>query len=442
MKNFLLILIALLCSISSTIAGDTEWWNKYGDEVLTASIEKIYIENPDLKIAALKTKQMQEVVKMSFANELPQVGFDASIGRELRSSDMYFGKVVRPNYSQTRFLLPLSMSYEVDLYGKNHLQTKSFKNLSEMTLQDEKMARIMISGSFTANYFNLIKLDSLIENQKKLVELQEKISSMERIKYEKGLCGKAEMLTEQQAYASFKEDLNDMLAQQEIIKNQMIAMLGDKKACTIERSKLESIKTFEIPEQLSSDVITKRPDFIKSELYVKKTGVDVKVARRELLPTFTLYGNIGFNAYDLNRMFTGNSLLSGIGILPSLDIFTGGRKMANLRYKKLECKKAVEMYNKTILTSIQELNDSLYRIKTSRDNYRESLTRYGIEEEKFDLTQKKLKIGATSLLEELKEQRNLYLRENETTTQKANYLVMTIELYKALGGQDFTDSLL
>ena len=40
----------------------------------------------------------------------------------------------------------------------------------------------------------------------------------------------------------------------------------------------------------------------------------------------------------------------------------------------------------------------------------------------------------------MKEERNLYLRENEHISEKANYLVMTIELYKALGGQDYTES--
>ena len=112
--------------------------------------------------------------------------------------------------------------------------------------------------------------------------------------------------------------------------------------------------------------------------------------------------------------------------------------MANLRYRKLESKKAVEEYNKTILTCLQELNNSLFRIKSVKKNYNESTRRNELEETKFALTQTKLKIGATSMLNEMKEERNLYMRENEAITQKANYLVMTIELYKALGGQDYT----
>ena len=438
MKKFAILLILILFTSNIVSASDTEWWNKYGDEILVGNLEKVYVQNPDLKMAALKTKQMQEVVKMARANELPQVGFDPNISWEIRSSDVHFGNVIIPDYSQGRCLLPLAMSYEIDLYGKNHLQTKSFKKLSEMTVQDEQMARILISSNFTANYFNLIRTDRLIQNNKKLVELQEQIAKMQRIKYEKGLCGEPEVLSEEQTLTSFKEELNNLEAEQEVIKNQLITLIGEKDLKDIQRNNIENIKIFDVPEYLDSSVITKRPDFIKSELYVKKSGFDVRVARRELLPSFTIYGNAGFNAYSLNRLFTNRSFLSTVGILPSWDVFTGGRKMANLRYRKLECKKAVEDYNKTVLTCLQELNNSLCRIKSVRKNYNESSRRNELEMEKFALTQTKYNIGATSMLDEMKEQRNLYVRENEAITQKANYLVMTIELYKALGGQDYT----
>lgn len=436
--SFFILIIFLNCN--QVLADDTTWWNHYGDEILVNNLAKVYAQNQDLKIATIKTKQMQEVVKMSLANELPQINFDPSIGRELRASDVYFGNLLIPNYSQTRYLLPLSMTYEIDIYGKNHLQTKSFRKLSELTVQDEKIARILISSTFTANYFNLIKVDRLIENSKKLVGLQSNIAKMQRLKYERGLCSEPEVLSEEQALTIFQQDLNNLETEQEVIKNQLITLLGEKEVTNIERNKIENLKLIDIPDKFDSTSITKRPDFIKSELYVKKTGIDVKVARRELLPSFTLYGNIGFNAYHLDRLFTNRSFLSSVGVLPSWDVFAGGRKMANLRYRKLECKKAVEEYNKTVLTCLQELNNSLCRIKSTRKNYDESSKRYNLEENKFALTKTKYEIGALSKLEEMKEERNLYLRENEHISEKANYLVMTIELYKALGGQDYTES--
>lgn len=438
LKRILIIPILILFLFNPAISADNDWWIKYGDDILVSHIEKVYRQNPDLKIAAIKTKQMQEVIKMSFANELPQVNFNPSIGRELRSSDIYFGNLLIPEYSQTRYLFPLAMSYEADIWGKNHLQTKSFKRLSDITMQDEKIARILISSSFTANYFNLIKNDELIKNQMQLVNIQTKIADMQKIKFNKGLCGRADVINEEEILTNFTEQLNNLKTEQETIKNQLITMLGEKHTNDIERSNIDTLRILNLPEQITSDVITRRPDFIKSELYVKKTGIDVKVARRELLPSFTIYGNLGFNAYHLDRIFTHNTFMSAIGVLPSWDVFTGGRKMANLRYKKLECKKAMEMYDKTILTSLQELNDSLCKVKNTHKNYDECVTRCNLETEKFALTKSKQQIGAASNMDILKEERNLYIKQNEVISEKVNYLVMTVELYKALGGEDLS----
>lgn len=438
LKRILMIPILILFLFNPAISADNDWWIKYGDDILVSHIEKVYRQNPDLKIAAIKTKQMQEVIKMSFANELPQVNFNPSIGRELRSSDIYFGNLLIPEYSQTRYLFPLAMSYEADIWGKNHLQTKSFRQLSNITMQDEKIARILISSSFTANYFNLIKTDELIKNQMQLVNIQTNIAEMQKIKFNKGLCGRADVINEEEILTNFTEQLNNLKTEQETMKNQLVTMLGEKNTNEIERSNIDTLKILNLPEQITSDVITRRPDFIKSELYVKKTGIDVKVARRELLPSFTIYGNLGFNAYHLDRIFAHNTFMSAIGILPSWDVFAGGRKMANLRYKKLECKKAMEMYDKTILTSLQELNDSLCKVKNTHKNYDECITRCNLEIEKFALTKSKQQIGAASNMDVLKEERSLYLKQNEVISEKINYLVMTIELYKALGGEDLS----
>ena len=135
---------------------------------------------------------------------------------------------------------------------------------------------------------------------------------MQRLKYERGLCSEPEVLSEEQALTSFQQELNNLEAEQEIIKNQLITLLGEKEVTNVERNKIENIKLIDIPDNFDSSSITKRPDFVKSELYVQRTGLDVRVARRELLPSFTIYGNIGFNAYHLDRLFTNRSFLSSV----------------------------------------------------------------------------------------------------------------------------------
>ena len=123
--------------------------------------------------------------------------------------------------------------------------------------------------------------------------------------------------------------------------------------------------------------------------------------------------------------------------MPNLDLFTGGTKIARFKYRKLEYQKALQYYEKTVLTSIQELNDSLVSAKTTDKNRKISDERYDIELQKFSLAEKKQNIGASGSIEFMKAQERLLESENSKISGRINYLISTINLYKAVGGLDY-----
>ncbi len=453
MKNFKLLFLALLillCSISTVYSKDLQkedyrlnyvnidWWKQYNDENLVNIMIKVYENNQDLKIATIKSKQADQAVKEAFANELPYLGFSGNIGREMPSATTRFGNLVIPDYSQTRFLLPLTMTYEVDIWGENRLKTKSIEKQRDIIKQSERASYITLTSEVASNYFNLIKLDKLIKNQEKLVNLQKKITEMQDIKYKNGLCSTIEVLAEKQALTVFEEELNDYKNKQDTIYNQLIVLLGERNTKDIIRNSYEQLSLPNIPDSISADAISQRPDLIKAEDYIKKIGYDVRVARKSFLPKFTIYGQAGFNAYNnFSHIFDSHTFLANVGILPSIDLFTGGAKLAHLRYNKLEYQKASELYEKVLLTSIQELNDSLTTAKISKKNYDKAVERISIEKEKFALSEKSLNIGSKSYLEHLKAEENVILSERAEISNKINYLISTINLYKAVGGTDY-----
>ncbi len=416
-----------------------DWWSKFNDEKLKEYLLISYQNNQDLKIATLKTKQTQQIVKQSLAQELPQIGFSGNFQRELRSSDVQFGELIIPNYSQNHFTLPLAMTYELDIWGQNHLRTKSYKKQLEMAKQEERAAYISLTSSVASDYFNLIKVSKLIENQEKLINLQKKITVMEEKKFQNGLCPSMEVISAKQTLTIFEEELNNLKEKRETLENQMLVLLGDRNKKELETGTYENLKMPNIPDNISTEAVKNRPDLLRTEEYIQKIGYDVKVARRDFLPKFLIYGQLGFNAYDWGRIFSGNALLSNAGIAPSFDLFSGGRKLAHLRFGKLEYEKASQLYEKTILTSIQEINDSLSSAKTGRKNYTQSVERNKLEAEKYTLLNKKMKIGAASTLDNLKAQEALLLSEESEISNKINYIISTINVYKAVGGKDYND---
>lgn len=417
------------------------WWQKFNDQKLNDYLMTIYKNNPDLKIATIKNKQSQQVMKQAFANQLPQLYFNGTMQREFTGSTQRFGEVVIPDYNQAHYILPLTMSYEVDLWGENYLKTKSLKKQIEMTTQDERASYISISSNFASNYYTLVGIDKLIQNQKDLLEIEQNIVNLEEQKYNSGLCPIAEVLSEKQSLTQMQERLNSLEERQDIVVNQLITQLGDRMLTKIDRSNYDSISAIPTPNEISTEYIGNRPDVQKAELYIQKTGIDIKVARRDFLPKFRVYGQIGFNSYDWCRMFAPHTFLSTAGVAPSFDLFTGGYKKAVLKYNKLEYEKALHIYEKAILTSIQELNDAMMSIKTANSNYEKSKERFNLEKEKLDLSNNQYKIGGRAKLDNMKDQQNILIVEEDMVTNNINRVISTINLYKATGGKDFTQDL-
>lgn len=415
-----------------------DWWKNYNDEVLINHFQTLYENNHDLRIAALKTKQAEENIRLAGANQLPQLGFDGSVSRVFRGPRTQFGSVVIPKYIQNEIFLPLNASYEIDIWGQNYLNRKSAKKQAEIAKQQERAAYIYITSSFAADYYNLIKMDELERNLLKIIDLQKNIVSMTEKKYNSGLASINEVLDEKQILVNFEKDLNKLKENKKILNDEAVVLLGLNTDKAIELSDYQSISSPKTPETLSTTIIQYRPDLISSEDYVKKSGIDVRVARREFLPKFILYGNLGFNTYKWNRMFAGETFLANAGIAPRWDIFTGGIKMARYRINKYEYKKAVEIYEKTVLTSIQEVNDALAEAKTTKANLIKSDEDYSIEKEKHILAEKQFSIGDSSMLDEMKSEVNLYVAKQRNIAAKIDNVISSISLYNVVGGIDYT----
>lgn len=413
------------------------WWENYNDPILNEHLKEIYTKNPDLKIASLKVKEGEKLVKISFANQLPQLSFDGTLNRNLKSSDLYFGALQIPSFKQSELQLPLTMSYEVDIWGTNRFRTKSIEKQLAMIQQDERAAFIALSSAFAAEYFNLVRIDKLVETQQKIVDTQRQIVEKTNIKFQNGLATQNDLLNEEKALTYFQEDLNNLVDKQAVLIHELRVYLSINDDTDIKRTKYEKLEPLKnLPEKMSSDVITQRPDYLRAEHNIKRVGYDVKVAKREFLPKFLIFGQVGFNAYQFNKLFSSPAQMASAGILPQLDIFDGGRKFAILKLKKYEYDEALQIYQKTILTSWQELNDSIGGAITAQRNYNASIERIKYENHQLALLDKKANIGAAAPLDVLYGKERQLLTEKDEISNKVNLIISSINIYKAIGGRD------
>ena len=416
------------------------WWDGFDDPILHEYMLTLFKNNHDLKIAQLRIKEGEQIVKQSFANELPQIGLTGNVERVLRASDQYFGKnMLIPNFSQTNLLFPITASYEIDIWGANRTRTKSVQKQLEMLQEEERAQYISVTSNFASAYYNLVKCDKLLKVQNELVELQSEILRLTKIKFDAGKCSIDDVIEQDKLLKALTEELNVLKKDRSLVEEEIKYILADDNTKAIDDLSEVNIPNLNFPSQIPSDIIEARPDYLIALKNLEHLGLDVKVAKKDLLPRFILFGQFGFNAYRLSNLFNNSSILSSFGVAPVLDIFTGGRKLANLRFKKYQYEEAMEQYKQTVLNSFKEVNDALVCAKIYSENLKSAKERLQLENHNFVIANARYESGKGTKPYMLEAKERELIVQKEIVESDINTLISVISLYKSVGGKNLNE---
>ena len=407
------------------------WWEEFQDPYLTAYINKAMEHNFDLKIATLTVDEYFQNVRLQMANEMPQIqgGYSAGVGG--------LPPIINGERDTVHGMgIPFIASYEADIFLKNHDKTTSTRKLYQASICDERAMYISIVSSVGTVYYNIVKLDKSISLQEDIVELRKNIYELMALSNKHGVTSTSDMIKSNKLYIAAQSDLIDLKRQRIELLNQLAVLIGESpmNINEFERISFDEIKyKYNVPESVSSEVITQRPDCIRAEVMLKKAGIDVRIAKKEFLPTINISGLALFNSTYLGSVFSTNNSLWSVGGAALLPLFTGGSRIANLRLNKVKFEKALREYQKTNLTAIQEVNDALYTVKLDNQKLLRNLKHLKLESEDFGMSEKKYDEGVISKLDLYQVQENLLSIQKLVATNTLDCMIDSISLYKATG---------
>lgn len=407
------------------------WWGNFNDDLLNGYVEKAVLNNYDLKMATINVEEYYQNVRLQFANELPSAvgGFGPGVFKAPGMTN-----------TSSAFGLPIIVQYEADIFLKNHNKTKAVKKLYEGSKLDERAAYISVASAVGSTYFNIINLDKMISLQEQIVNIRQEIYNLMLIRNKEGLTSTADTVKANKALVAGQTDLIELKKNREKMLNQMCVLIGEspENANSIKRNSLDSINyQLAIPSEIPSEIITQRPDYMKAELMVEKAGIDVKVAKKEFLPSINILGGALFNAGDIGSLFTTKNMLLGVGGGLVTPLFQGGSLIANLKLKKATYERILQDYYKTNLTAIQEVNDALVASRLDKDKMTQTTKQYNLEKSDYKYNEKKFNQGTISKLDLIQYQENLLTIEKLVAQQKVECMTDAISLYKATGSKPY-----
>ncbi len=405
------------------------WWNNFNDDILVGYIDRAIKNNYDLKMATIAVDEYYQAVKIQFAAQLPSANLMFGSG---------YSKMPDTSSSDWAFSMPAFASYELDLFLKNKNKTDATKKQYEASLQDERAAYISIASAVGTTYLNIVKLDKMISLQEEIVKDRKLIYDLMLARNKEGLTSTADTVKANKSYIAGNTDLTEYKKQRTKLLNQLCVLIGENpnNSETIVRKSIDDINfSGIIPSEIPSETIVQRPDYIKAEKMIEKAGIDVTVARKEFLPSFNILGIAMFLASDMGSLWTTKNMIAALGGGIGLPLFTGGKRIANLRMKKDVYERMLNDYYKTNLTAIQEVNDAMVTMKLDMEKFEDTKKQALLEREDFGYSNKKYNQGTISKLDLTQLKENVLFTDKQVVNDKVNCLVDYIGLYKAVGSQ-------
>lgn len=409
-----------------------DFWRRFDDDYLCCYIVQAVKNNHDARKASYRVEEYRQKVKYSLGKELPSLSvYPAYLGAQVPKLDNF-------ELSTNAFILPFLANYEADFLLKNRDKTRAEKKTYEAEKYKEKALYIALASDVASLYVNIMNYDEILELNEKILKNQKELFRKTKLRYENGISTKTDLNNTQQKILDLESSITEIRTNRRDALFYLAVMIGENPECIndLKRAKLSEFgKKYEPPECISSDVIFSRPDVMAAEKQLEKAKIDIRVARKEFLPRFNITGVWIFNTIAPGNFFSWEASLASIMVAAGQDIFMGGRKIANLKMKKLEYEQLFEEYKQTDLTAIKEVSASLYKINDDTHIYDTVYKKNQNESENLKLTNLRYKEGTVSQMDILNDENKIHNINSVLANKKAQKFIDYITLYKAVGAK-------
>ncbi len=142
----------------------TSWWTLFNDDDLQGLETELLAANQTLKAALAHFEQAHASAAAQNASLFPTLQVDPTAGRQLYSGTRATGSSVplAGPVTQNSYILPFTVSYEVDLFGKVRRTIEAAQSSYQANAADLENVRLILASELAADYFTLRQLDTEI----------------------------------------------------------------------------------------------------------------------------------------------------------------------------------------------------------------------------------------------------------------------------------------
>jgi multidrug efflux system outer membrane protein len=410
-----------------------EWWTVFNDAALERLERLALTANQDLRAAAARVEQSRAAAGFARGSYWPQLAGNGSVTRERTSATT---ENVFPDPLTTTYRAPLTLSWEIDLFGRvRHLSASAAADAAATAATFEAV-RLALSSDVAANYFALRAVERETALVRDTVELRRRALELVRSRQTIGTAADLDVARAEGELAGTEADAAALAIRRATLQNALAVLVGaaapafDLPAATAALgSELPSV-----PAGLPATLLERRPDIAAAERTVLAAQERIGVAKAAFFPAISLTGSAGFASGDIDRLFTTDSRAWSIGPALYLPIFQGGRNRANLERSRAAQDEAVANYRQRVLNAFREVQDALTASQLLEAQSAAQDRAVAAARRAASLAQTRYDAGYVSYLDVIDAQRTALAAERTEAQLRGVRFNTRVALIRALGG--------
>ncbi len=415
-------------------SADLGWRDFFLDDQLRALIAFALENNRDLRIAMGRVEEARAMFGIQQSARLPTLGIGGNAAIQSMPDQLRAGGSSADSVSRVYQAGVGITAFELDFFGR-------VRNLSEAAYQQylasgqaQRTVHLTLVAQVAESYFRL----RAAELQRQLVEstLKSRQSSYDLIRqrYDAGVAGALDLNQAKSQLEQSRADLQEILRLEQLSQNALLLVLGGTPqnlpaAAPFGHDQLVS----GIPVGLPSDLLVRRPDIIGAENSLLAANANIGAARAAFFPNISITGVLGFASGAMGGLFSGANRFWTFTPDLKMPLFSGG-VVGQLGLAEARKNIAVSQYEKTIQTAFREVADALAGEATYASQLDALRALEASASESLKIARLRYDNGIDSFLQVQAAEVTLFNAQRSYLQINLNSLMNRVELYKALGG--------
>jgi outer membrane protein, multidrug efflux system len=417
-------------------APKTAWWAVFHDEELNGLETDLLAANQTLKVALAHFDQARASAAVQNATLFPTLAVNPSADRQrysgLRSTGSTFpltGPVTQGSY-----ILPFSVSYEVDLFGKRRRTIEAAQTAYQANAADLENVRLVLTAELAADYFTVRQLDSEIGITTRTVQALQKGLDLVNSRHTGGIASGLDVAQEETLLNTTRTQATLLLQQRKQFEDAIAVLVGKPAPDFHLASRELGAEPPNIDISIPSDVLERRPDIAESERNMAVANAQIGIAKAAYYPSLVLYGQGGWNSANISQLFNAESGFWAIGANVAESIFTGGARRAQVQFQQAGYDATVASYRDTVLNAFREVQDNITGLQVLESARQSQADAVNSAQRQLDIANSRYVGGLVNYLDVVSAQQNLLVNQQQAAVIQGQRLVTSVLLVKALGG--------